>query len=134
MDEKQILVDSDFLVALYKPNDASHQRAKILLQKLKGNRTQFVALSLVMYESVTVISRKMGMDDARRFYVGLKDFTDKVVIFDQELEKAAWEIFLKQTKKGCSFVDCANLVTLEKYKFAGIATFDRFYPEKVRLK
>ena len=41
--------------------------------------------------------------------------------------------FLKQTKKGCSFIDCANLAVIERYKLDGILTFDEFYPKELRV-
>ena len=128
---QKVIVDSDLLVALYKPDDTSHKRALSLVTKLKDDGTVFNVVNLVIYESVTVISNRMGMDDSRQFRVGLENFINEVIQFEEKLEEKTWEIFLKQTKKGTSFVDCANLAVIEKYKFDGILSFDRFYGDEL---
>jgi len=52
---------------------------------------------------------------------------------DLELENNSSKIFEKQSKKGMSFIDCANLAVLEKYKLDGILSFDEFYPKRFRV-
>ena len=128
---QKVIVDSDILVALYKPDDASHKRSLSMVTRLKNDGAVFCAANLVIYESVTVISNRMGMDDARQFRVGLENFINEVIQFDEKLEEKTWEIFLSKTKKGTSFVDCANLAVTEKYKLDGILSFDRFYGDKL---
>ena len=126
----KLLVDSDFLIANYRADDPSHNKATKVAIDLNKKRAKFYCLNLVVQESTTVISKKIGMDDARKFYSGLKNFVDIFVLLDERLEKRAWEIFLKQTKKGTSFVDCVNIAVVEKYNFDGILSFDKFYPKK----
>ena len=130
----KLLVDSDFLVAAYKADDPSHIRATKMsrLHNKQGNK--FVCLNLVVQESATVISHRMGMDDARKFYKNIGNFIDTFIVLDTELEKECWNIFLEQSKKGTSFVDCANLAVCQKYKLDGILSFDKFYPKEVVVK
>lgn len=128
-----ILVDSDFLVAISKPDDYSHTRAKKLLHKLRNSRTNFYCLNCVVQESTTVISKKVGMKEARKFYSSLKNIIDRFIILDTTVENSAWDIFFRQSKKGTSFVDCANLAAFKRYKLDKIASFDRFYPVSTRL-
>jgi len=128
---QKVIVDSDILVALFKPDDSSHPRAISLVQKLKDEGRVFSTLNLVVYESVTVVSNRMGMEAAKRFHLGLENFIDEIIQFDEKLEEKTWEIFLSQTKKDTSFVDCANLAVIEIYKFNGILSFDRFYGDKL---
>lgn len=127
---KKYLVDSDFLIANYSVDDSSHKKASKIALSLNEKGAKFYCLNLVEQESTTVISKKMGMGDARKFHSGLKNFVDIFVVLDSGLEKRSWEIFLKQTKKGTSFIDCANIAVVEKYKFDGILSFDKFYPKK----
>lgn len=128
----KFLLDSDFLVALYKPDDASHARSSEMLGDYY-DKHDLIVLNTVIQESTTVISKRMGMIHARKFYVAVRKLVGIVLSLNDEFETRAWEIFLKQTKKGCSFVDCANLVAIETHKFDGILSFDKFYPERIRV-
>ena len=75
----------------------------------------------------------MGMKYAKNFYSSVFRMASEKIIMDEELENESWKIFLSQTKKGTSFVDCANLAVVEKYKLDGILSFDKFYPKDVRI-
>ena len=55
-------------------------------------------------------------------------------LIDEDLETMTWKIFKRQTKKGTSFVDCANMAVIEKYKLDGIITFDEFYPKEMMVR
>lgn len=87
--------------------------------------------NLVFQEATTVISKRMGMVHAKRFFEAINKFVSFVVIVDTDIEGKSWKIFLKQTKKGAPFIDCSNLAVIEKYKLDGILTFDRFYPKEL---
>lgn len=126
----KLLVDSDFLIANYRRDDPSFEKATKAAIALNKKGAKLYCLNLVVQESTTVLSKKMGMHDAKKFYTGLNNFIDIFVLLDEKLEKRGWELFLKQTKKGTSFVDCANIAVVEKYKFDGILSFDKFYSPK----
>lgn len=125
------LLDSDYLVALYKPDDASHARSSEMFGDFYG-RHDLIVSNIVLQESTTVVSKRMGMIHARKFYLAARKLVGTVLGLNEEIEIRAWEIFLKQTKKGCSFVDCANLALIETHKFDGILSFDKFYPKDLR--
>jgi len=126
----KLLVDSDFFIALYKSDDSNHKAADAILKKV-FNQDRLMILDLVIQESVTVISKRMGMDDARIFYKSILQIVNQAIKADDELVDSTWKIFLKQTKKGSSFIDCANLAAIEKYKLDGILSFDKFYPKSL---
>jgi len=128
----KLLADSDFLVALYKPNDSNYRKATIIYKKIE-KQASILATNLVFQESTTVISKKMGMASAREFYGIINKFVSERIVLNENLESASWVIFLKQTKKGTSFVDCANLAVAEKYKLDGILSFDDFYPKELKV-
>ena|SRR3990167_1719294 len=125
---EKLLVDANVLVALYRPNDALNLKASELVRKLHQSGCRFFALNLVIQESATVLSMREGMASANNFYSKYKKIIDVEIDTDRELEDHSWKIFLKQTKKGSSFVDCANLAAIERYKLDGIVSFDKFYP------
>ena len=133
MGGQKILLDSDFLVASFRPADASHGNAQRILQRLEATVPELWLHNLVLQESATVISHKMGMEDARRLYVTARHDAHQYVRIDEIVEKVSWDIFLKQTKKGTSFVDCVNVAVIEYYKLDGILSFDTFYPKKLRI-
>lgn len=133
MSIQKLLLDSDFLVAIFRPSDSSYRKAQEILKKLAHRSIELWAINLVLEESTTVISYKMGMQDAKKFYLLANKEIDQIVQINTTLEKAAWEIFVKQSKKGTSFIDCANLACFQTYQLSKILSFDTFYPKEIRI-
>lgn len=131
---RKIVLDSNVLVALYKLDDSTHQKAKEITRRLHDQGDIFMILNLVVQETATVISMKVGQKEAKNFYLKRDRVVDQEVVLDYSLEKIAWNIFLKQVKKGISFVDCANLAFIDKYRLDGILSFDKFYPKKLLIR
>jgi len=127
------LVDSDFLISFSSNEDSNHLRSLDIFKNLEKN-TELFALNLVFQKSTTVVSKRFGMNRAKVFYEMVNKFINTTIVLDKFLEKEAWKIFLSQTKKGTSFVDCANLATVKKYNLDGILSFDEFYPKKIMVK
>jgi len=126
------LVDSDFLISFSSDEDSTHSKS-IDIYKHLGKNSELLALNLVFQESTTVISKRFGMQKAKIFYEMINKFINTRLVFEENIEKEAWKIFLKQNKKGTSFIDCANLAVCQKYKLDGILSFDEFYPKNVRM-
>lgn len=120
------LVDSDFLISFSNPEDSNHTKSHELYKKYKDS-AELIALNLVFQEATTVVSKRFGMQKAVIFYEMLNKFINTKINFNEDLEKITWGVFLKQTKKGTSFIDCANLAFCKKYKLDGILSFDEFY-------
>lgn len=129
----KLLVDSDFLVGVYRKDDPHHKTTKRIRKDLEGKDVELCVTNLVIQESATVISHRVNMDAVRQYIIALKQDIETIIQVDEPLEERAWKIFLQQTKKGCSFVDCANLATIDYYKLDGILSFDTFYPKKLRV-
>lgn len=127
----KILLDSDGLFGLYVPSDPYHKRATQLGLALAKKQSQFYVTNLVIQETATVLSRKVGQELAVRFVKNLPALGAHTVMVDEQIENMAWELFLKQAKKGTSFVDCANMAVVEHYKLDGILSFDGFYPKNL---
>ena len=133
MGEVKVIIDSNIFVAVFLLEDSLHTRATHLVSQLKRQGVAFCTINLVLQESATVLSMRKGMPSARAFYAAVHDFVDQVVPFDEIIEKESWKIFLSQSKKGTSFVDCAILASARHYKIDKIASFDRFYPKDLLL-
>ncbi|MEK7155243.1 MAG: hypothetical protein AAB697_03965 [Patescibacteria group bacterium] len=130
---KRYFTDSDFLMAIFNSKDANHDKAVEISERLDSSEVELWGSNLIQQESATVVSHRIGMDAVRDFVQKLATDLDRFVDVDKGLEKWAWKVFLKQTKKGCSFVDCANLAVIERYKLDGILTFDKFYPKELKV-
>ena len=129
----KLLVDSDFLFGSLVDHDAHNARAIGLFHHHKQSGASFYVLDSVLQEVGTLLSHRIGMESVRSFRQQYASLGMKEIHLDEFIEKEAWIIFLHQTKKGCSFVDCANLAIIEKYTLDGILSFDTFYPKNVRI-
>lgn len=133
MGEHKVIIDSNVFIAVFLLEDSLHSRATQLVSELKRTGVVFYTINLVLQESATVLSMRKGMTSARTFYASVHDFVDQTVPFDESVEKESWKIFLSQTKKGTSFIDCAILATARHYCIDKIVSFDRFYPKELLL-
>ena len=122
----KILVDSDALFGLSVAKDAHHKTATKIFNSLPHS-TKKLALNLTIQESATVISNKIGQQQAKDFISNLPNLNLEIIPLHPDIESRAWEFFTQQTKKGTSFVDCANAATLEYYQLDSIFSFDTFY-------
>ncbi|KKU86832.1 hypothetical protein A3A64_04225 [Candidatus Gottesmanbacteria bacterium RIFCSPLOWO2_01_FULL_48_11] len=127
------LLDANVLVAVYRPTDELHKQAVRVVSELKDKGYELVFTNLLIQETATVLSMRVGMDLARKFLTDYHDIISEEIFIDEDVEKLSWNIFLQQHKKGTSFVDCANLAVIEKYKLDGIVSFDTFYPKELRI-
>lgn len=133
MKDQKVLVDSDAMIAIRFVDQSTHLRAVQILRKLKKQNAQIYCLNLCLQETATVISRKYSQEKAIEFKKDLKKSFLNIIELDQTLEQSAWDIFVKQTKKCTSFIDCANLAALQFLKFDKIFSFDQFYPKEMLL-
>jgi predicted nucleic acid-binding protein len=125
-----LVIDTDFLLALILPEEPNHQKA-IQLWQISNFGTIFV-LNLVKYEVLNVLSRKLPQIEAIRNF-NLIDWTALNYIFiDENLESKSIEIYNNQNRKNISAADCANLVLARKLN-CKIASFDHFYPKEFLL-
>ena len=62
------LVDSDFLVGLFREGDPHSDTTKKLLKKLKEKNETLMVPNVVLQETATVLSHKTGMEAVRLFY------------------------------------------------------------------
>jgi predicted nucleic acid-binding protein len=130
----KMLFDSDFLFGLFVAHDPHHSVATKQFRELQKKKVQLFVLTLVIQETATVISHKVDQKASLDFLRRMRIIADiNRILIDEELENAAWKIFETQTKKGTSFVDCANLAVIEKFRLDGILSFDKFYPKKLLI-
>ena len=128
----KLLVDSDFLFGLFVPDDLHHKRARQIWVDLVKREDEVFVLKLTIQETATVLSHKRDQRTAISFVDKLPELGLRVLGIDVEVEEDGWKIFKAQTKKGISYVDCINLAVIQKFKFDGILSFDKFYPRSLK--
>jgi predicted nucleic acid-binding protein len=129
----KLLIDSDFLFGLFVPDDLHHKRARQIWIDLVKRECEIFVLKFAVQETATVLSHKIDQHTAISFVDKLPELGLKVLAADVEMEEDGWKIFKAQTKKGTSYVDCVNLAVIQKFKFDGILSFDKFYPKSLRI-
>lgn len=127
--KSNIIVDTDFLISFFFDHESTFEKAKKLAPHILDSNIYM--LDLVKFELATVLSRKYGHAHARRVIKEIPNM-DIIAIGHQAHERDIWDEFFKHTKKGISYVDCANFVIARHLK-AKIASFDTFYPRDLLL-
>ena len=61
------LIDSDFLVGLFRDEDAHHETSFASLEQETENKTGLYVTNLVLYETATVLAHRVDMDAVRLF-------------------------------------------------------------------
>ena len=124
-----IFVDSDAFVALTKQDDSNHGKAKQIFERLQDAPVTFVTSNYVFSEVSTVLGQRVSHASAIAF---IQNMTSGDSIFqigrvDEKIEGEAAQIFIGQTSKNVSFVDCTNIALIKGRGFDGIFSFDHGY-------
>lgn len=122
-----VLIDSDAFVAAHLEHDANHLRAKMFINTIRQHRLKPLVTSLVIGETATVLSHKVGVQAVRSFFDMVKDFNP--LLITQEIHDEAITLFYQQTKRGTSYVDLTNIVVMQQLKLPAIFAFDKVYSE-----
>lgn len=126
---KDILVDTDILVALAKTNDTNHQKAIRFSDKLQKAGATYYFSPFTIAEAVTVLSYKTSHQAAKVFLKHVRSLDIPVLELPEKHKDMADNWFLRQNKKGTSYFDCYNMALLERYKeqLTAIFSFDSVY-------
>jgi predicted nucleic acid-binding protein len=123
-----VFVDSDAFVGLRLPDDAHFERATTIFSHIKEQHLPMITSSWVVAETATVLSHHAGQQEAGAFLRMIKESKFPVVHMTEALEEKAIKIFLEQTKKGTSMVDCGNIAVMGELYIDTIFSFDKVYP------
>lgn len=126
---KEVLVDTDILVAIYKSDDSNHLKAMKLCESLQEKGVEFILSPFTLYEAATVISYKISHIKAINFVKEMKEIDLSVYELPHEQLELAEKWFFRQKGRGISCFDCYNMALLERYKsqLDGIFSFDLIY-------
>ncbi len=122
----RIVVDSNYFIALYNPNDALHEKAKEYASGLEREAVSLVVPNLVFSEIMTVLAQRRGREVAVAAGTYLRaDAKVSLLHISEEVERSAWEIFQEVTRKDTSFVDCAIIAAMRAEGVSRLLTFDK---------
>jgi predicted nucleic acid-binding protein len=130
----EVLIDSDAFIGRYYPDDAHNKRASKLFRELKEQSSRAITTSMVIAETATVLSHKVGQDKARHFLQTIKVSKLPVIHIDENLQEQAIEIFQSQQSRGTSMTDCANVAVVKFFEIPNIFGFDKFYAKQFGIK
>ena len=124
-----IFVDADAFVALTKEDDSNHERSRQTFGRLADSPVTFITSNYVFSEVITVLSQRVNHQAAVAFIQNMKS-ADNIFLIERinnEVEDKALEIFIEQTSKNVSFVDCTNIALIQEKQLDGIFSFDEDY-------
>lgn len=127
----KVLIDTDAIFGFYVKKDFHYKHAKTIYEKIRQENIDLFITNLVLYETATVLSNKTTHQQAVTVIkeILITDYTS--IFVDQILAEKAFSLFFSQTKKGISFVDCANVIVMKEFKIDKIFSFDKFYKDKL---
>jgi predicted nucleic acid-binding protein len=129
-----VLIDSDAFIGRYYPDDAHNATAVSGFAELQKQEKKVVTTSMVVAETATVLSHKVGQDKANYFLKAIKSSKLPIIHIDAELQEQAIQIFQAQKKKGTSVTDCANVAVVQLFEISTVFGFDKFYAKHFGIK
>jgi len=126
-----VIVDSDGIVAQSNLDDANHDLAVQISEKLVEVGAKVIYPSCIVFESTTTMARKFN--DPQMAAGTLSIFTDPSMIIepiDQSIVMGAAKYYDPNTTKKNTTFDAAVAAVADKYKADYIFGFDGFYEKK----
>lgn len=120
-----IFVDSNYFIALANPKDSLHTVAFQLSKQIASEKYSVVISNLIVAETLTIISQKLGRKPAITTSIAIHNNPDIEIIFiDRQLHERSLQLFNKIDKKNMSFIDCSILAVMQKKNIKQLLTFD----------
>ena len=118
-----VFVDTSAFYALVSETDEMHVEALAIHERLKEEEGSFVTTNYVFLESVSLLQKRYGVAEARRF----GDFVDRqveLVWVDGAQHRRAWDYWKQRGMRHLSFVDCSCFIVMHNLSIRQAFTFD----------
>lgn len=129
---KKILVDTSFIVSLFRKNDENHRIAKENATLIENNKCYIT--NYVLNEVITILAmRTKDIELTKMVYYFMQD--NFIIINEQDttnFNTKVMKIFEKYNRDTfhLSFVDCSLILLFKEYNLDFLISFDKWF-EKV---
>jgi len=121
-------VDTGAFIALADRSDEHHQRARIVLARLRENRIPLVTTNWVLWETVFWIQRNRGKSQAVETGDRIRGSRRLLLLpVPDALEKKAWSRFRREGDPSVSLADCVSFAVMEEFLIRDFFGFDRHF-------
>ncbi len=128
MKNKNVFVDTSYLLALQLKNDQNHEIAKNHWQDFVKDSFSLVTTSYIFDETVTYLNSRGFHEKASE--VGenlLLSPAVELIQVDETLFFEGWIMFQKQTDKRYSLTDCISFIVMKQKEMQIALTFDKHF-------
>jgi len=131
MKSKLVVGDADAIIAQANPEDAMHDEATRVAQKLIDEHVNVIYPVTAIAEAVTHIQRVLSNGATAYGTVQLMvDPAAEVVEVNKQTLSNALKYFSPKTSKKNTLFDCIVAAVAQEYKADAIFSFDKFYKSK----
>lgn len=132
---KTVVGDADILIALAHTEDANHDRAVELSQKLYEEQYKIVFPNTAILEAITALKRKPDLPSEKAQLINsqYQQGEFNIVYIDENMQTKASEIFESTTTNRDTIFDCVVASLARELKADGVLAFDSFYAERCKL-
>lgn len=125
---KSIFLDTSGLVALLSKKDAHHKDALRFWNSLLDEAVALYLTDYVFDETYTMLRHWAGHEAACSFGdLILESETTHLIVIDEGLFDASWEIARTYDDKSYSFTDCASFAAMDHLGLDTAFSFDRHF-------
>ena len=121
-------VDTGAFIAVTDRSDQYHRRAVTYFRELLESRHALLTTNFILDETYTRLKRRLGADAARTFGEAInKSDQIEILTIDEEIERRAWEIFVKFRDQDFSYTDCTSFVVMRLKRAKTAFAFDTHF-------
>jgi hypothetical protein len=122
---RAVFVDTGAWVALRYRRDQYHARARVLLQRLRGDGLGLVTTEWVVAETVTLLKARGAIDEALILGEAIQaGRLGHLVESTGERRRRAWELFVRYRDRRVGWVDCASFAVMDELNVNRFFGFD----------
>lgn len=116
-----IILDTSFIIALFKENDPAHNRAVGEMKKYEAEGKKFVINEHVLSKSIDILAQEAGLDKAKLF---TEFVLENYHIQDSDIEDVHTILEIHKNQKQKLTYSDASLIFLSNYLGCPIATYN----------
>lgn len=125
-----IFVDTSAWCALYDKDDNNHTKALKTTSVLEKKQAKLYTSNLVFAEIVTLVRARIGHKEAVELGKWLlQERAAEIVDINREVQRKAWDIFMRYDDKSFSFVDCSSFALMEELNIDEAFAFDKHFEQ-----